>query len=457
MAITEHPGLRFWAQASEDTRNKARALLATVARTHADALVGQFYSTFLAHDDASSFLSHSVVNERLSSPLRTWLLDLIEVDPLSDLTEFDNRQVFIGQIHARLKIPNNLVMEGMTLLKTQISLEVAALSDDHALTTQTIILLDELIDYAMRLMTAAYVSDTKRRVQTDEAFRLFSLGQDVNLERETQRAALMEWSESVLFGLLGQGGSVSVNPLSSSPFGLWVRHRGAVLFHASPLLASIEALMCEIDSKVLPTVAANAAEAIVALRLRIDEIKYLLSDLFQTAASLENGRDPLTRALNRRFLPTVLGREVSLAAASRTPLSVLMIDIDHFKTINDRYGHSAGDLALSRTAEILLNTVRASDFVFRFGGEEFLIVLVETGLDEAAEIGERLRHDVASNAVPLSDREPLSVTISVGIGSYEGHPDYQYLVDAADKALYAAKHAGRNRVALAHREPAERL
>lgn len=418
-------------------------------RQNIDGLVAMFYENFLRDEEASAFLSHSVVHDRLSGSLRRWLLDLVEADPHCNLDAFDARQIKIGEIHARLKIPNHLVMEGMGLLKTEIALKVADLDLEARSTAHTLILLDEIIDYAMRLMSAAYVTDTKQRVQTDEAFRLFSLGRDVNLERETQRATLMEWSQSVLFSLLGQGSVSPPGSLSGSPFGLWVRHRAAVHFQGSPILASIEDLVSAIDSEALGSVDGSQQASVAEFQRRIDEIKFLLNDLFQAAASLENGRDPLTRALNRRFLPSVLGREISLAKKANTPLSVLMVDIDHFKGINDNHGHAVGDAVLRHTAELLLNTVRDSDFVFRYGGEEFLIVLVETDRRQASAIAERIRQLLAGQDVAMKDGAVLSVTASIGVATHEGHPDYEYLIDAADKALYRAKNDGRNRVAVA--------
>lgn len=104
---------------------------------------------------------------------------------------------------------------------------------------------------------------------------------------------------------------------------------------------------------------------------------------------------------------------------------------------------------MSHTAEILLNSVRASDFVFRYGGEEFLIVLVETDRNEASHVAERIRQQVEDTPISVLDQEVLNVTLSIGVASYDGHPDYQYLINAADKALYSAKQGGRNRVTLA--------
>lgn len=445
MDVANQPGLLFWHNSSPEIRLAARQTLQQLVTEHVDELVATFYRLFLSHEEASDFLNHSVVNERLNQSMSQWLLETVRMDPGSDLTDFDARQIKIGEVHARLKIPNNLVMEGMSLLKSEIATKVATLDLPVSQTTHTIIILGEIIDYAMRLMTSAYVNDTNRRAQTDEAFRFFSLGQDISLEREIQRAALMEWSQNVLLSLLGHGSETPAT-LASSPFGLWARHRAAILFQGSPTLDSIERVIAEIDGEVLSTVIADKPNGVVTLQRRIDEIRFLLNDLFQAASALENGRDPLTRTFNRRFLSSVLRREVSLATRAKTPLSVLMADIDHFKHINDRHGHSAGDAVLSHTADILLHCVRATDFVFRYGGEEFLIVLVESDHDRALTIAERIRQQIAAKPAAISNAGQIPFTMSIGVATFEGHPDYQYLIDAADKALYRAKESGRNRV-----------
>jgi diguanylate cyclase len=436
----------FWELTSNEHQDAARAALMTVIKANTDRLVTIFYDIFLEDEAASAFLSHGVVQQRLSPSLRAWMLDLMSAQPADDLSAFNTRQIKIGEIHARLKIPIQLVLAGGSVLKTEIGFKLVESGYPVRTTTDAIMMVDDLIDYAMQLMSAAYFTDTKRRVRNDEAFRLFSLGQDINLERETQRAALMEWSQTVLFGLFGHQGSAAAGTLSASPFGLWVRHRAGVLFHGSPILPTIEELMLAVDKVALPRVDATSPNSVADLQRRVDEIKFLINDLFQTASSVENGRDPLTRTLNRRFLPSVLSRELAMAQQDGTALSVLMVDIDHFKAINDRYTHSVGDLVLGQTAETLLGSVRSSDFVFRYGGEEFLIVLVETAAEEAAVIAERIRSDIQSHLVNVPAHGPLSISVSIGVATHEGHPDYEYLISGADRALYDAKNSGRNRV-----------
>ncbi len=158
-------------------------------------------------------------------------------------------------------------------------------------------------------------------------------------------------------------------------------------------------------------------------------------------------RDPLTRVFNRRHLEERLASETAYAARHETPLSLLVIDVDGFKQVNDTHGHAAGDSALRVLARALLAIVRKEDVVGRYGGEEFAIVA--RGIDRrgAAALAERVRGGVAELRVP-TEHEPLSFTVSIGVAHTEGGDgcEPERLLRAADQALYAAKHAGRNRV-----------
>jgi|TARA_B100000519_G_scaffold54352_1_gene45349 diguanylate cyclase (GGDEF)-like protein/PAS domain S-box-containing protein len=180
--------------------------------------------------------------------------------------------------------------------------------------------------------------------------------------------------------------------------------------------------------------------------LDISDRKVLETELEQMAT-----RDPLTGLLNRREMSRVLDEELQRARRYQRPMAVLWVDFDHFKDVNDTYGHAAGDSVLRAISRLLLGSVRSVDSIGRFGGEEFVIVLPEMDLEEAQETAERLRRKVAEEPQPLGNGEAVPLTISVGVAVYPDHGQTaSTLCAAADKAMYLAKDRGRNCVAMAH-------
>jgi diguanylate cyclase (GGDEF)-like protein len=158
-------------------------------------------------------------------------------------------------------------------------------------------------------------------------------------------------------------------------------------------------------------------------------------------------RDPLTGVSNRRALDQALSREVDLANRQGAPLSLLMIDIDHFKHFNDNFGHAFGDDVLIAIAQTIANTIRRSDLLFRFGGEEFVVLASHTNEDGAMLLAERIRENVAALR-SVRGRE-TAVSVSVGVARLKQHDDETRLFERADEALYSAKQHGRNRSELA--------
>lgn len=152
--------------------------------------------------------------------------------------------------------------------------------------------------------------------------------------------------------------------------------------------------------------------------------------------------DPLTGIPNRLKFNSVLQREVSVARRHRVPLSLIILDIDHFKRVNDSYGHPVGDLVLQELASLVNNAVRSDDIFARWGGEEFVVLLSHTDKDGAGVLAERLRL--------LVEKTPFSVvqkvTCSFGISQFSDRDDLESFLQRADEALYIAKERGRNRV-----------
>lgn len=171
-------------------------------------------------------------------------------------------------------------------------------------------------------------------------------------------------------------------------------------------------------------------------------MRHLDDDLMRQAR-----QDPLTGIANRRTMWEVGERLVVAALKSRRGLGLLMIDVDHFKAINDRFGHGSGDRVLIAVAQTLADTVRRGDILARVGGEEFLVLLPNSSGAEMMMIAERLRVAITVLEVPIAEQRPVHCTISIGCSLLERDGScWEDIVGAADRALYRAKHQGRNRV-----------
>ncbi|HZD48026.1 MAG TPA: diguanylate cyclase [Silvibacterium sp.] len=161
-------------------------------------------------------------------------------------------------------------------------------------------------------------------------------------------------------------------------------------------------------------------------------------------------RDGLTNLFNRRFMEIALDRELRRALRHQKPLAVLMLDIDHFKLLNDTYGHEAGDVVLREVAAVMRQAVRSEDTICRYGGEEFVAILPELGIDDAFARAESIRHLVSELRLYYRGEALREITISIGLAVYpQNGESLDQLLSLADRALYEAKHLGRNRVVLA--------
>jgi len=185
------------------------------------------------------------------------------------------------------------------------------------------------------------------------------------------------------------------------------------------------------------------------LQLRVRRLQGELREKNATLARLST-TDPVTGLRSRRFAGELLAIEVLRATRYRTPLAVLMADLDHFKRVNDAHGHRAGDIVLAGVGAALRGALRGTDVAGRYGGEEILVVLPQTDLAGAQVLAERLRQAVESVEVEVAPGTRVRITVSIGAaalgGELRGADD---LIEAADGALYRAKEAGRNRVVCA--------
>jgi len=181
---------------------------------------------------------------------------------------------------------------------------------------------------------------------------------------------------------------------------------------------------------------------------------FCIENVVNRARLLRSGfTDVLTGWHNRRYLAVRIGEELARARRDKTRLVCLMLDVDHFKKVNDTWGHAAGDVVLQELAQRIESQVRASDVAARYGGEEFVVLLPATDVGAASKLAERIRQEVAAEPIVLPNGETVTITASIGIAEVSPGPDDKdlktlgdSLIARADVALYAAKSAGRDQV-----------
>jgi diguanylate cyclase (GGDEF)-like protein len=189
-------------------------------------------------------------------------------------------------------------------------------------------------------------------------------------------------------------------------------------------------------------VAPLASNFVVKLLFELEDLQTQLLEMVN--------RDPLTKLYSRRYLLDCLEIESTRALRLNEPMSLLILDVDNFKSINDRYGHGNGDIVLQEIAQVCESTLRPYDVIARFGGEEFVVLLPNTSLPEACTVAERIRENVAVTTIELTSGESIRSTISIGISHFiPPDPKCINLLSRADKGLYKAKNNGRNQWAIA--------
>jgi diguanylate cyclase len=204
------------------------------------------------------------------------------------------------------------------------------------------------------------------------------------------------------------------------------------------------------DTRIAQTEALRSRDEMIGARREVQEAESRIHELEVKLEQMSEliREDQLTGSLNRRGLDDVLEREIARAERRESPLCIAMLDLDDFKRLNDTYGHTAGDEALVHLVRVIKDTLRTMDVIARFGGEEFLIVLPDTTLEDASQTITRVQRELTKR-IFMHNHERLLITFSAGIALRGPDEDQSAIIKRADDALYQAKRAGKNRVVLA--------
>ncbi len=426
--------------------------LRVVIEPETSNIVNIFYSELVGHPDAGIFLDNEIVAERLTLALCDWLKMLFSPRTEAEVESYVAFQTHVGQVHARLNIPMHLVVDGMRVVRREICELVTRSNMKPEDVVPAVLLINELVDHVLSLMNESYLSDLIMHDRNTHSLKMQVSPFSLAMECEKQNSFLHHWLNQVMLNLF-ENATPNMGRLSTllrTEFGLWVTHKTPLLFSDMEFTRRLERQLEHVDEAVRKTPMRGeppTSEFFVGLHAINEEVSrtsWILSEAVENILELESGRDALTRLFNRRFLPTVLRHETELSVKHGVPFGILLFDIDHFKVVNDTHGHDAGDAVLRQFSEVISPLIRANDYLFRYGGEEFLVVIGDVTDAIALDLAEKMRASIEAKAFDIDKDDPLKITTSIGIALHDGHPDYQRTITRADAALYQAKEGGRN-------------
>jgi len=418
-------------------------------------LVETFYEKLFDIPEIAPVLENAIVEKNLQKSLGNWILSIFSIHSPEDLDTLIERQKKIGWIHANINLKLQYFHYGISILKKEIFYRIYRENPEDKHLMKICLTIGELFDILISVIAESYFSYELVHENNELSLKVKGLSHNTAIECERLRTILFDWSRNTLTFLFHtpENGRERITPLQDSDFGLWVIYKSEYLSHPMSVSDQLKSHIRKIDEALLQSLnyrdkgeSIRFSESIRVFNELITKTSWYISSIVDQALEFDTGTDPLTRLFNRRYLETILRRQTEISKRYGFPFAILLMDLDHFKIINDTYGHDAGDSVLKQFSEMLLLSLRASDFVFRYGGEEFLAVIGNIPAEEAQKLAEKIRMKCESSLFQIADERIIRLTCSIGITVSDGHPDYNRLIKRADTAMYQAKNSGRNTV-----------
>lgn len=440
---------------SEPNQTLLRAV-ETIISPNAEYLANFFYANLLDISESAPFLDHRLVSERLRDSLANWVRSLFLPTDDASVRQHIQSQQTIGDVHARINVPMRLVNHGFRIIKDEIARILGTSGLDDTLKFQAIVLINDAIDFSASLINETYLLHHMRDETDVQALRMQLTGVSLVVESERLKSSIFDWLRKTITKAYESfpEGNPSLSPIDESELGLWITYKADWILADQPdLLKKMKRqfeqtniCMKKLSNAISGHDRALLLSLIQSLNEKVSEVAATLADFASHAYEMESGKDSLTRLLNRRFLPAILQNMIRASRWTSSLFSILSCDLDNFKEINDSYGHAAGDLVLASFADFLASNVRTTDYVFRLGGDEFMIILGGANAMASLAIANNMLSKLANLKVAIDERTLLNVHVSIGIAQYDRHPDYMHILHDADDALYQAKHMGKNKV-----------
>lgn len=406
-----------------------------------------FYEQLMANDDSAKFLSTELVQTRLKNDLTAWLKQLLspKAEP-DEIVRVIEAQRHVGEVHARINIPMELVSTSMFFIKHTFFTAVYEAgepfnSEDKI---QLILLIDSLLMNSLNLINEVYLKDVVKHKRAALDYQYHSSPKDTALEIVKIKSKLYNWLADYFGYMTSVTPGMKFPEAEANECGLWITHKLPLIAKNKGPVEEIQALLHKLQREIRSRDRDDMSKHVGQVRSLVKEINFLLSALSEKIIKESEQQDGLTNLISRRYLAPIIQSETQTALRTQTRYAVVMMDIDDFKVINDQYGHLTGDKVLLEVGRIAKEEIRISDYAFRYGGEEFLLLLPECDLEEAVNVAEKVRQKVCDMPIEAGDAASISVTCSLGVAEFTDHPDYMTVIKAADDKLYESKHKGKN-------------
>ncbi len=411
-------------------------------------VVEDFYAELLKHEKSRAFLDESEVQNRLKASQAQWLRSVLRPHSPEEEDAFKTQQIHIGHVHARIDLPMQLMNQGIRLHKRAFLHHLFEYIDHAETGFMLFLALSDILDYSAMLINDAYMQYEQELEHETQAFTIAYSSSDLAFETLSIKSSLQSWLIELLTLTDGHACQDRLSCIEETEFWLWIEHRLAQLSSNFPSIQLVTDAQQQLMAFIRSQPCLNQPDWRDTLKKHINKLANSLQLFSEEVMDDNQNRDPLTQLLNRRLLDGILKKEHQVARTHEGDYALMLIDVDHFKQINDSYGHAVGDAVLKEVATLIRQHLRITDLAFRYGGEEFLVLLpLSKGADVVA-IAEKLRKTIEQNTELSSEHKDLKVTVSIGVSQYSRHPhpDYIHVLKQADAALYEAKRQGRNRV-----------
>lgn len=432
-----------------DHNNTLLSLFSPLIQASTAECADQFYEVLLSDPNSQLYISHELVEVKLKTELQQWIHQTLSPKTTPKArSAIVETQRHIGAVHNRVDVPMALVNCAMNIIK-QVLYRILDRNTDYTdrEKLQFIPLMDQLLDASLSLINESYLEGHMENERTAQEFRSRSTAHELAIEIERIKGDFYNWLTQLMGALLFEHPTSAFLNIYQQDFALWIRHKLNFVCtetqSTQKIRANLSAIQAELDViKNNPTVRLN--QSLKKISDLTKESGWMLSQIANANIETSTREDSLTSLIERRFINPILQNEVQMAMRTKEAFSLMMIDIDDFKSINDQHGHQAGDEVLSMIGRLLKNALRVTDYAFRYGGEEFLILLPETNLVNAQQAAQKIITKVQKTRIPIKNGRQLQITVSIGIAQFDGHPDFSKTIALADERLYQAKENGKN-------------